>query len=80
MATAPWLWHIYFYNVLILTGIFVLVMIGFIFFLAPLIPVFYAAMSIPPNISESDVEVIEKAMKHQRDLCKSPIRGAAKAD
>jgi len=64
MVTAPWLWQIYFYNVLILTSIFLLVMIAFVVVMAPLVPVFYVAMSIPPNISESDVDTIVKTMHH----------------
>jgi len=63
MVTAPWLWHIYFYNVLILTCIFAAVLLAFAAYLAPLIPVFYAAMSIPPNISETDLDIIVDAMK-----------------
>jgi len=63
MVTAPWLWHIYFYNVLMLTCIFAAVLLAFAAYLAPLIPVFYAAMSIPPNISETDLDVIVHAMK-----------------
>jgi len=63
MVTAPWLWHIYFYNVLILTCIFAAVLLAFAAYLAPLIPVFYAAMSIPPNISETDLDIIVHAMK-----------------
>jgi len=64
MVTAPWLWQIYFYNVLILTSIFLLVMIAFVVVMAPLVPVFYVAMSIPPNISESDVDTVVKTMHH----------------
>lgn len=68
MATAPWLWHIYFYRVLLLSCIFLLVMLFFVFYLAPLIPVFYAAMSIPPNISEDDADVIVKTLKDRRKI------------
>lgn len=65
MVTAPWLWHIYFWNVLILTFAFAALMMIFVFFFAPLVPSFHAAMSIPPNVTENDVAVIVKAMKHK---------------
>lgn len=62
MATAPWLWHIYFFNVLILTIVFLLVAMFFVFKVADLLPVFYAAMSFPPNIPEADATIIVNAM------------------
>lgn len=77
MVTAPWLWHIYFYNVLTLTCIFAAVMLAFVLYLAPLIPEFYAAMSIPPNISESDVDLVVLSMKQQHDQLRTPAVSAS---
>jgi hypothetical protein len=67
MASAPWLWHIYFYNVLILSCVFLGVMFFFAMYLAPLIPVFYAAMSIPPNVSIKTVDTICAAMRRRME-------------
>lgn len=82
MVTAPWLWKIYFYNVLALTCIFAISMLAFIMYLAPLIPAFYAAMSIPPHISESDVDTIVKSLQLQHDyrhLSLTPCSHSGKA-
>lgn len=73
MTTAPWLWHIYFYNVLFLTCIFVAALVTFIFIFAPLVPSYFCALSIPPNIAEADAEVIVKALKHKMDAVSSPV-------
>lgn len=68
MVTAPWLWHIYFYNVLLLTCVYLLGIVLFALNLAPLVPSFYAAMSIPPHINERDAEIIVHAMKHRKEF------------
>jgi len=68
MLTAPWLWQIYFYTVLFLTLSSLAMMWFFAAWMAPLVPVFYAGMSIPPTISEGDVRKVVKTMKHKASL------------
>lgn len=62
---SPWMWQLYFWSTLVLTVVMLLFVIGFAYVMAPLVPVFMAAMACPPYVDPGNA-------KHIVDVLKDP--------
>jgi len=63
MVTAPWLWVVYFWNVLWLSVTFIAMMLILVFVLAPLIPTYSAVMCIPPQVTDEEMKAAVDILK-----------------
>jgi len=62
-----WMWQLYFFPVLSLTLMTVLAAMVFVFVVAPIIPIFAAALSLPPYIDPANAEQIQQVIAEQQE-------------
>jgi len=62
-----WMWQLYFWPVLTLTLMTVLAAMVFVFVVAPIIPIFAAALSLPPYIDPANAEQIHQVIAEQQE-------------
>jgi len=59
MICQPWMWELHFWPVLCLTGVAVVSAALFVWLVAPTIPIFVAAMALPPYVDEQNWEQVK---------------------
>jgi len=66
MICQPWMWELHFKPVLCLTIFSVLLAIGFVFFVAPMIPSFACALAFPPYCDDENWDQLEDAAEEDK--------------
>merc|ERR1719321_1016397 len=66
--TAPWMWKLYFWPCCFILLISIVIICGIVFFIAPLIPVFMAAMAMPPYLDADNAVALGRALKSKNPL------------
>merc|ERR1719316_2406725 len=65
-----WMWQLHFWPVFMLLCLIVLLSAVFVFLIAPMIPLFAAAMAMPPYVDPSNAEMIHEVLKDHVDVGK----------